>query len=667
MNPVFPCPKCTHPLRVSDEALGRQIKCPLCSALFMMPPSRPTPDRKGAPPEVPVSNRPSPEPPPPPPPPEELPSLSFSTATPPLPSPRPGRSRPAQRGGRFAPFTFKVVVKDPDHKLEGTLPATITPDGLELTNKKKKVFLPAGGGGRHLRGNTLAVPHEDRELKLTVQKPFYQVNRVSQDLAAFLAGDRSRLQASDYRLPWYLIAAAVLPLGIPILTLGGALPGAAGAGLFGLSLYLAQRERWSAGLRLALTLLVAFVGYSVLGVLLVFMAGWSLWGLPWAAFSPPDKSFTVKMPGKPEQQTTALLFTVGPEPATVLTVGRPHEAYIVSFTKIPAKFAGKSSAPKHLEVVRDVMVSVQNGTLTEDKEISQGDFPGREFHYTVSKPQKGTAVARIFRTQNRLFQLVVVGSAVAADSRNVQEFFGSFQINSADPGSKLPGVIQELVQRAQRGDLQAMRDLGKKGPAAKEAIPGLTEALKKENPRKMAGDNGNNRLELAVALVRIDPMNEYAKWTLKECLTDPNKHVQVMAAYELARLQPGDEKAVQRLVDLFSAGGYARLEAAECLGKLGPVAKAAFPGLLETFSQRPNMDACRVTCQALILIDPVAALPHLIKALASPDASLPTAAAEALGDMGPAAKEAIPALRELAKRPGWEGSSSKALKKIEGN
>ena len=118
---------------------------------------------------------------------------------------------------------------------------------------------------------------------------------------------------------------------------------------------------------MALTLSIAVVGYSAFGVVLFFGSGLSPWGLPWQAFSPPDKSFSVKMPGKPEQKTTPLIFTVSPSPATILTVGRPKEAYILSYTKMTPEFAGKSSAGQHLTVVRDIMVSVQNGTLTDDK------------------------------------------------------------------------------------------------------------------------------------------------------------------------------------------------------------------------------------------------------------------------------------------------------------
>jgi hypothetical protein len=52
--------------------------------------------------------------------------------------------------------------------------------------------------------------------------------------------------------------------------------------------------------------------------------------------------------------------------------------------------------------------------------------------------------------------------------------------------------------------------------------------------------------------------------------------------------------------------------------------------------------------------------------LDSNEPNIPNAAAERLGAMGPAAKEAIPALREAEKKEALKTVAADAIKKIEG-
>lgn len=78
--------------------------------------------------------------------------------------------------------------------------------------------------------------------------------------------------------------------------------------------------------------------------------------------------------------------------------------------------------------------------------------------------------------------------------------------------------------------MHSARALGQIGPSAREAVPALTAELKSQNLRKAGVDGGNYRLELAVALYRIDPKDALALETLNACKTDPNPHVSKRAA-----------------------------------------------------------------------------------------------------------------------------------------
>jgi HEAT repeat protein len=131
------------------------------------------------------------------------------------------------------------------------------------------------------------------------------------------------------------------------------------------------------------------------------------------------------------------------------------------------------------------------------------------------------------------------------------------------------------------------RALGRIGPSARATIPVLTAALKTQNPRPLAADNGTFRLELASALVRIDAKDAYGLKNLNDCTTDSNPYVCVVAIYELARLNPTPQ-AVQRLIDQLRSGGERELAAA-CLGKLGPAARAALPTLRELANGHDNL------------------------------------------------------------------------------
>jgi hypothetical protein len=594
---------------------------------------------------------------------------------PPLPDERFGSApRPRQisqtRNARKQfgkPLQFKVAVKDPDGLLKGTFAAEATEDGLEMKVKNNQVVIPVGTKAKYLGGNKLAVDHEDRRLELTVSKHFHYVHRLARDLADFLNGNIEALEAQDYRMPWYIYAPAVLPIGIPILTLGGAVPAAAGFGLAGAGLVIAQQERWPAALRIAASTLLALAGYGALGLVLFLGYLNVSWWNTWQTFTPQDQSFSILMPGKPKEKVETIATVVGNASLHMHVVDRGSSAFLIGYADLPPA-AANAPLREYLDGVRGGMLQGVNGKVIVEKHITLDGHTGREFSFTSEKP-KGKGAARIYRVKGRLYELLVLGRNIDPESADVRKFFDSFKLSA--PGDKIKTPNQattaDLILRLKNGDIQgAARALAEKGPAAKEAIPVLTEALEKENPPKRgAPDNGNNRLELAVALNRIDPKNQYAVRNLNDCLTFPNPHVNVVAAYELARLDPRNDDAVLRLCKMGGNGPEAR-KAMDFLGKLGPAAKVAMPELLKQMTHGTSPDLRQYAQDAALKIDRPAVLPYLIKALDSDLPGIPNAAAERLGAMGAAAKEAIPALRAAEKKAFLQRAASEAIKKIEG-
>lgn len=157
------------------------------------------------------------------------------------------------------------VQKDPQKVLKGAFEAQLTAEGLRLRKGKKQEFLVAPGeSAQYLKGNRLSLLIEGRWVEVTVFKLGWYQTRLATDLAEYLNGERDVLYPEEYKLPLYLYAVAFLPLGIPIITLGGLLPGALGGGLFGACLGLAQVERIPVGVRVLLALALSAIGYLIL-------------------------------------------------------------------------------------------------------------------------------------------------------------------------------------------------------------------------------------------------------------------------------------------------------------------------------------------------------------------------------------------------------------------
>ncbi len=273
------CTHCNVKLRVKEQLAGKSIRCPKCSGVFVAqdaplvePDDSPAQHIQApAPVPRPAAPRPAPgavsrEP------------LPAPKAPPPLPVPgRPKRPRPAddedEDEGLVADFPaveFNAMVKkDPEKAIKGVFKAKVTAEGLRLgQGKKLNLVLPVGTPAQYLDGNKIALDIDGREVVFQIVKFGSYQARLARDLVAFLSGRRRVLYKASYGLEWYLFVPAVLPLGIPILTLGGMLPCAIGFGLGAGCLAIAQIESLPKGLRIALSILLGLVGYLIVGILI---------------------------------------------------------------------------------------------------------------------------------------------------------------------------------------------------------------------------------------------------------------------------------------------------------------------------------------------------------------------------------------------------------------
>lgn len=280
-----------------------------------------------------------------------------------------------------------------------------------------------------------------------------------------------------------------------------------------------------------------------------------------------------------------------------------------------------------------------------------------------------------------------------------------WKIDKTSPFILVPVLVQALKEK--NADLRATvpEVIGLLGPKAKSAVPALVDALKDKESKVQAaavlalGEIGPPAKDAAPALLDLvkgtDPVVEFlVSGTLSrlgpsvvpllcKTLTDKLVDRRLTAAAALALMDPPPADAVTALAEALGDGEETvRAASARALGKIGPAAKDALPklrGALKEASPFTRLDAAlslhqidastdqlsvviailagmdakerSAACQVLGQIGPAAkdAVPTLVLALAAREALLRQAAAEALGKIGPAAAKSAPALKDALK------------------
>jgi HEAT repeat protein len=185
-----------------------------------------------------------------------------------------------------------------------------------------------------------------------------------------------------------------------------------------------------------------------------------------------------------------------------------------------------------------------------------------------------------------------------------------------------------------------------------EAVPSLISLLKDSDPgiRMQAAQALGNIGERAH---RVLPVLRAA---LKEiALKDPDESVRSDALHAILQVGPQPASEVTGLIDsLQDEVEVVRFHAAAALGDLGGAARPALPALIHGALWDENPAVRVEAAVALWKIDrnkgPLV-IPALIKALASNNEFICWMAADCLGQIGPEAGQAAPALQQALRRP----------------
>jgi HEAT repeat protein len=210
-------------------------------------------------------------------------------------------------------------------------------------------------------------------------------------------------------------------------------------------------------------------------------------------------------------------------------------------------------------------------------------------------------------------------------------------------------TLAEWAKDANNGDLRkaAIEALGKivggkNGPWTKTAVSVLTELLKDKDEQV--------RLAAAAALAKIGPAAAPAIPALAELTKDGAWGIQRNAAQALGSIGPEAKGTVADLARLLSDKDDSVREAAACaLGQIGPDAAPAAAAVAELVKRGGYWHGTPTTAaEALLKIGPAStgALAGLLKC---DDELVVEKAAETLGNIGPGAATAMPALEELLK------------------
>jgi hypothetical protein len=153
----------------------------------------------------------------------------------------------------------------------------------------------------------------------------------------------------------------------------------------------------------------------------------------WPATRSSDGRFKAVMPSKARYLKQNINTAIGVIQLHRFTViaGEGRIVYTVLYNDYPQDYVQKTGAKEILlDTQKRSHGPLQEATIKNDKEISLGKHPGREFE--VSGTGEGGATVyctwRHFLVGNRLYQLGVLGTENQDTADNLKKFFESFAL-----------------------------------------------------------------------------------------------------------------------------------------------------------------------------------------------------------------------------------------------
>jgi HEAT repeat protein len=213
-------------------------------------------------------------------------------------------------------------------------------------------------------------------------------------------------------------------------------------------------------------------------------------------------------------------------------------------------------------------------------------------------------------------------------------------------------TIQDWMQGLQHPDpfmrSLAATALGRLGPAAREAIPALRQALGEKD--------GASRFHISIALAQIDLTADPRPIAIAiQALRDHDRDVRQQAAAFLGARGPDAAVAVPVLIQaLQDQDSLLRVHAALALTYISPADASVAAPVVQAAVNDPDPVVHIQAVMTLARIDPPAALPALVHDIQDRPGAASGLAVVSLRKLGPAAREAVPQIITCRDRLGLD-------------
>ena len=228
--------------------------------------------------------------------------------------------------------------------------------------------------------------------------------------------------------------------------------------------------------------------------------------------------------------------------------------------------------------------------------------------------------------------------------------------NVAEPSSeligKLVGVLDDPERDVRSAAYNALATFGK---LAAPAVPQLTERLNEDA----------SRLPVMRTLAAIGPAADAASGPVKTFLGNESSEVRATSVETLGKIMVNRAELIEIVTDRLADDDWAvRKKSAELLGAEGEAAIGAVPALIDLLQKEDDSDYAR---NALRGIDaaPPEAIPQLVAILAGNSGRRARFyAMHLLKKVGPAAKQAVPELREILDQEKYDSRTQRYLEQV---
>ncbi len=129
----------------------------------------------------------------------------------------------------------------------------------------------------------------------------------------------------------------------------------------------------------------------------------------WKLFTPPDRRFTILMPGSPNRNTEYQKTYMGEITLEIFAIQPPKQevAYIVVYNDFPYSYGQMTDPQAVLNNARDMALKTTKSNLISQRNIrSSNNHPGKEIEY-INSGGKITK-SRMYVAEGRLYQVMAI-------------------------------------------------------------------------------------------------------------------------------------------------------------------------------------------------------------------------------------------------------------------